>query len=149
MPVSLVQQIEQDMKTAMKQKDKQVLSTLRLLRATIKKEEIDKRTTFSDDQVLDVIVRAIKQRRDSVAEYTRAGREDLAEKEQSEIDILTRYLPKQLSESELRALIQETIEAVGAKTKKDLGKVMGAVLPKVKGKADGKTVNQLVREYLE
>lgn len=137
------------MKTAMKQKDKQVLSTLRLLRATIKKEEIDKRTTFSDDQVLDVIVRAIKQRRDSVAEYTRAGREDLAEKEQSEIDILTRYLPKQLSESELRALIQETIEAVGAKTKKDLGKVMGAVLPKVKGKADGKTVNQLVREYLE
>ncbi len=147
--MSLVQQIEQDMKTAMKQKDKQVLSTLRLLRATIKKEEIDKRTTFSDDQVLDVIVRAIKQRRDSVAEYTRAGREDLAEKEQSEIDILTRYLPKQLSESELRALIQETIEAVGAKTKKDLGKVMGAVLPKVKGKADGKTVNQLVREYLE
>jgi uncharacterized protein YqeY len=147
--VSLVQQIEQDMKSAMRQKDKQVLSTLRLLRATIKKEEIDKRTTFNDEQILDVIVRAIKQRKDSVAEYSKAGREDLAEKEQNEIEILTRYLPKQLSESELRALIQETIEAVGAKTKKDLGKVMGAVLPKVKGKADGKTVNQLVREYLE
>lgn len=147
--MSLVQQIEQDMKSAMRQKDKQVLSTLRLLRATIKKEEIDKRTTFNDEQILDVIVRAIKQRKDSVAEYSKAGREDLAEKEQNEIEILTRYLPKQLSESELRALIQETIEAVGAKTKKDLGKVMGAILPKVKGKADGKTVNQLVREYLE
>jgi uncharacterized protein YqeY len=102
LPVSLVQQIEQDMKSAMRQKDKQVLSTLRLLRATIKKEEIDKRTTFNDEQILDVIVRAIKQRKDSVAEYSKAGREDLAEKEQNEIEILTRYLPKQLSESELR-----------------------------------------------
>ncbi|SFJ09060.1 GatB/YqeY domain-containing protein [Thermoflavimicrobium dichotomicum] len=146
--MSLVQQIEQDMKTAMKNKEKQKVSTLRMLRASIKKVEIDKREALNDEEVLEVIMKEIKQRKDSLAEYEKAGRDDLVQKEQEELDILSQYLPEQLSEEELRAIVQEVILEVGASSKKDMGKVMGAILPKVKGRADGKVVNRLVQEYL-
>jgi uncharacterized protein YqeY len=146
--VSVIQQLDQDMKAAMKQKDKETLSTIRMVRAAIKKVQIDNRGELSDDQVLQVVMKEVKQRRDSLAEYEKAGREDLAAKEKREIEILSAYLPKQLSEEELREIVQQAIADTGAASKKDMGKVMGAVLPKVKGRADGKQVNQLVQQLL-
>jgi uncharacterized protein YqeY len=146
--VGVVQQLDQDMKAAMKQKDKETLSTIRMVRAAIKKVEIDNRGELSDDQALQVVMKEVKQRRDSLAEYEKAGREDLAAKEKREIEILSAYLPQQLSEEELREIVQQAIADTGATSKKEMGKVMGAVLPKVKGRADGKQVNQLVQQLL-
>jgi uncharacterized protein YqeY len=146
--VSLLEQLDQDMKSALKNKEKAKLSTIRMLRASIKKVEIDKKHQLSDDEVLEVIAREIKQRRDSLNEYEKAGREDLAQKEREEIEILESYLPEQLSEEELRALVQQVIQEVGASSKADMGKVMGAIMPKVKGRADGRLVNRLVQEAL-
>lgn len=146
--MNLIQQLDQDMKAAMKQKDKEKLSTIRMVRAAIKKVEIDKRKELSDEDVLEVLVREIKQRKDSLHEYEKAGRTDLAEKEQQEIAILTTYLPAQLSTEELTEIVKTAIVETGASSKKEMGKVMGAVLPKVKGRADSKAVNQLVQQLL-
>nr|WP_275402137.1 GatB/YqeY domain-containing protein [Shimazuella alba] len=140
--------MDQDMKAAMKQKDKETLSTIRMVRASIKKVEIDNRGELSDDQALEVLVREIKQRKDSLQEYEKAGRDDLASKEKREIEILSTYLPKQLTEEELRAIVDKAIAETGATSKKEMGKVMGAVLPLVKGRADSKQVNQLVQQLL-
>jgi uncharacterized protein YqeY len=146
--VSLIQQLDQDMKAAMKAKDKDTLSTIRMVRASIKKVEIDKRTELNDDDVLEILVREIKQRKDSLNEFESAGRTDLAEKEKQEINILTNYLPEQLSEEELRQIVTDAIAKTGATSKKEMGKVMGTVLPHVKGRADSKLVNQLVQQLL-
>nr|WP_258567728.1 GatB/YqeY domain-containing protein [Paenactinomyces guangxiensis] len=140
--------MEQDMKSALKNKEKTKLSVIRMLRASIKKEEIDRRHALSEDDVLEVIMREIKQRKDSLSEYEKAGREELAQKEREEIEILQAYLPEQLSEEEVRALVQQVIQEVGAATKADMGRVMGAIMPRVKGKADGRLVNRLVQESL-
>ncbi|SEN04375.1 GatB/YqeY domain-containing protein [Lihuaxuella thermophila] len=146
--MSLLEQLDQDMKSALKNKEKTKLSTIRMLRASIKKVEIDKKRPLNDDEVLEVIGREIKQRRDSLSEYEKAGREDLAQKEREEIEILETYLPEQLSEEELRSLVRQVIQEVGASSKADMGKVMGAIMPKVKGRADGRLVNRLVQETL-
>lgn len=147
--MNLVQQLDQDMKTALRNKDKERLSVIRMVRASIKKAEIDKRPhTLSDEDVMEVILREIKQRKDSLSEYEKAGRMDLAEKERSELEVLQVYLPAQLTEDEVRAIVQETVQEVGATSKADMGKVMGAIMPKVKGKADGKLVNRLVQQAL-
>jgi uncharacterized protein len=146
--VSLIQQLDQDMKTAMKQKDKEKLSTIRMVRAAIKKLEIDKRHELSEEDVLEVLVREIKQRKDSFNEYEKAGRNDLAQKEKLEIEILSNYLPAQLDEEELHQIVADAIALSGATSKKEMGKVMGAVLPLVKGRADSKLVNQLVQRLL-
>lgn len=146
--MSLLEQLDQDMKSALKNKEKTKLSVIRMLRSSIKKEEIDKRHALNDDEVLEVIVREIKQRKDSLSQYENAGREDLAQKEKEEIEILESYLPEQLSEEEVRSLVQQVIQEVGATSKADMGKVMGAIMPKVKGKADGRVINRLVQELL-
>jgi uncharacterized protein YqeY len=146
--VSLIQQLDQDMKTAMKQKDKEKLSTIRMVRAAIKKLEIDKRHELSEEEVLEVLVREIKQRKDSFNEYEKAGRNDLSQKEKLEIEILSNYLPAQLNEEELHQIVVDAIALSGATSKKEMGKVMGAVLPLVKGRADSKLVNQLVQQLL-
>jgi uncharacterized protein YqeY len=137
------------MKMALKNKDKQKLSTIRMLKSAIKKEEIDKKRPLNDDEIISVIMREVKQRKDSLAEYKAAGRDDLAEKEQAEIDILSAYLPEQMSEEELKALVQQVIEEVGAGSKADMGKVMSAIMPKVKGRAEGRLVNRMVQEALQ
>jgi uncharacterized protein len=137
------------MKMALKNKDKQKLSTIRMLKSAIKKEEIDKKRPLNDDEIISVIMREVKQRKDSLAEYKAAGRDDLVEKEQAEIDILSAYLPEQMSEEELKALVQQVIEEVGAGSKADMGKVMSAIMPKVKGRAEGRLVNRLVQEALQ
>lgn len=146
--MSLMNRIDEDMKKAMKDKDKFKLSVIRMIRSSIKYVEIEKRTTLSDEEILDVLTREIKQRRDSLQDFEKANRNDLVENVQAELDILKDYLPKQLSEDELINIIKEAIEEVGAKSKAEMGKVMSAVMPKVKGRADGKLINTLVQEYL-
>ncbi|MGX9707402.1 GatB/YqeY domain-containing protein [Laceyella tengchongensis] len=146
--MSLSTQLDQDMKLALKNKDKGKLSTIRMLKAALKKVEIDKRRPLTDDEILDVITKQVKQRRDSIAEYEKAGRDELAAKEKEEMVILESYLPEQLSEEEVRAIVSEAVKQVGASSKADMGKVMGAIMPKVKGRADGRLVNRLVSEAL-
>jgi len=146
--MSLAERITEDMKQAMKNKDKLRLSVIRMIRSAIKYAEIELKTTLSDEQIIDVLTREVKQRRDSLQEFEKAGRTDLAENIKEEIEIVQDYLPKQLSEEELRVIVQEVIEQVGATAKLDMGKVMGALMPRIKGRADGKLVNQLVQEKL-
>ncbi|CAG7619895.1 GatB/YqeY domain-containing protein [Paenibacillus allorhizosphaerae] len=146
--MSLSEKLNDDMKLAMKSQDKFKLSVIRMVRAAIKNIEIDQRKTLDDQEVLDVLNREIKQRKDSLQEFEKAGREDLAEGLRAEVAILMDYMPQQLSEEEVKAIVQQTIQEVGASSKADMGKVMGALMPKVKGRADGKIVNQFVQQLL-
>ncbi|MEL1136177.1 GatB/YqeY domain-containing protein [Desulfitobacterium sp. THU1] len=148
--MSLKDRLVEDMKVAMKAKEegKVRLSVIRMARAAIKNAEIDKRIEFSDDQVIEVLAREVKMRRDSIEEFSKANRPDTVKALEKEISVLMDYLPQQLSEGEIRQLAQETIAEVGAQGPKDLGKVMGKITPKTKGRADGKLVNQIVRELL-
>jgi len=132
----------------MKAKDTAKVSTLRLLISEIKNKEIDKRGELTDDEILAVIQKAVKQRKESIEQYEKAGRSDLVEKEKKELEILEAYLPQPLSEEELEAIIDEAIKEAQATSVKDMGKVMKIVMPKVRGRADGKIVNQKVREKL-
>lgn len=146
--MSLIGKLNDDMKQAMKEKDKLKLSVIRMVKSSVQNEEINQGKELTDDQVLALLNRELKQRRDSLQEFEKAGRDDLAEQNRAEIEVLFLYLPKQLDEAEIRQIVQETIEQVGAASKKDLGKVMGALMPKVKGKADGNLVNKIVQELL-
>jgi len=147
--MDLSQRLNEDMKQAMKSQDKFKLSTIRMVRSAIKNVEIDERRTLNDDEVLEILGREIKQRKDALHEFEKAGRGDLADGVRAEIDILTPYLPAQLSEEEIKVIVQETIQETGASSKAEMGKVMAALMPKVKGKADGKLVNQAVQQFLQ
>ncbi|MZP28802.1 GatB/YqeY domain-containing protein [Heliobacterium undosum] len=148
--MSLKERLMEDMKQAMKDKEagKFRLSVIRMARSAIQKVEIDKRRDLTEEETIDVLAREVKQRRDSIAEYEKAGRSDAVEALKEEIALLTAYLPQQLSEEEVRALVREAVTATGAQSPKDMGKVMGILMPKVKGRADGKLVNQVVKEFL-
>ena len=146
--MSLKDKILQDMKEAMKARDRLRLSTLRLLVSQIKNREIDAKGELKDDEVLVLTRKAVKQRLDSISQYEKGGRQDLADKERAEMEILKAYLPEELSREALLAIIDEAISATGAHSPKDIGKVMKEVMPKVKGRADGKVVNELVRKRL-
>ncbi|MDR3269902.1 MAG: GatB/YqeY domain-containing protein [Peptococcaceae bacterium] len=148
--MSLKDQLFEDMKNAMKAKEagKLRLSVIRMARAAIKNAEIDKRQEFEDAQVVEILAREVKMRRDAIIEFTKVDRADQVKKLEEEISVLLTYLPRQLTEEEIRQLTKETIQALGAQSLKDLGKVMGAMTPKTKGRADGKVVNQIVREFL-
>jgi len=146
--MSLKDKILQDMKEAMKARDRLRLSTLRLLVSQIKNREIDAKGELKDDEVLVLIRKAVKQRLDSISQYEKGGRQDLADKERAEMEILKAYLPEELSREALLAIIDEAISATGATLPKEMGKVMKEVMPKVKGRADGKVVNELVRKRL-
>ena len=147
--MSLNERLNEDMKQAMKDKDKFRLSVIRMLRSSIKNVEIDQRRPLEDSEVLDILQREVKQRKDSLQEFVKAGRDDLAADVQAEIAIISEYLPQQLSEEEIKAVVQQTIQEVGASSKADMGKVMGALMPKVKGRADGRLVNQIVQQFLQ
>lgn len=147
--MSLSERLNDDMKQAMKQQEKFKLSVIRMVRSSIKNIEIDQRRTLEDSEVLDILSRELKQRRDSLQEFEKAGREDLAEGLRSEIAIISEYLPQQLTEEEIKAIVQQTIQELGASSKAEMGKVMGALMPKVKGRADGKIVNQAVQQLLQ
>ena len=145
----LMEKLTADMKEAMKQGEKERLSVIRLVRGAVRQAEIDGKKILSDDEVIGVIAKEVKMRRDSIEEFERGGRTDLVEKTQAEIAILMPYLPAQLSEDEIRALVEAAVAEAGAVTAKDMGKVMGALMPRVKGRADGKIVNEIVRSLLK
>ena len=146
--MSLKERIQTELKEAMKAHDELKVSTLRLLNSSIKNKEIDERKPLDDEGLLAILSTAAKQRRESIDQYEKGGRQDLADKEKAELAILQSYLPQQLSKDEVAAAIKETIAETGASGAKDMGKVMKALMPKVKGKADGKLVNELVKELL-
>lgn len=147
--MSLMSQLNTDMKQAMKAKDKETLNVIRMVKASLQNETIRLgKDELSQDEELTILSRELKQRKDSLHEFKSAGREDLVEKVNTEIAILEPYLPAQLSDDELEAIVQETIEQTGATSVKDMGKVMGAIMPKVKGQADGSQINQLVKKSL-
>lgn len=147
--MGLKDQLTADMKEAMRNKDKVALNTIRMLKASVQNEEIALGRSLSEEEELTVLSREMKQRRDSYDEFTKAGRDDLAEQLKEEIAVVQRYLPAQLSEDEIRSLVADAIDSVNATGMSDFGKVMGAVMPKVKGKADGNQVNAMVKEQLQ
>jgi uncharacterized protein YqeY len=144
----LAERLTEDLKQAMKDKDKLRLSVIRMVRAAIKNAEIEKRRPLGDDEILDVLNRELKQRQESLEEFEKAGRQDLSQQAQEEIRILRQYLPEPLDDQALAELIEVAIQETGAATKRDLGKVMSVLMPKVKGRADGKKVNQMVQQRL-
>lgn len=148
--MSLKEQLNEDMKQAMKDKEagKLRLSVIRMVRATIKNVEIDRKKELSEEEVLDVLAKEVKMRRDAMEEFKNANRLDLSEQLEQEIAILMPYLPQQLSEAEVRGLVTEAVAESQAAGPKDMGKVMAVLMPKVKGRADGKLVNTIVREIL-
>ena len=137
------------MKLAMREKDKQKVSALRLLTAAIKQVEVDERKELTDSDIISIVTKMIKQRKDSVQQYQKAERQDLADQELFEIGILENYLPKQLSESELDEIISKTVSAVGAANMADMGKVMGQLKPQLAGKADMSIVSQKIKALLQ
>jgi uncharacterized protein len=147
--MNLSERLNEDMKQAMRNQEKFKLTTIRMVRSTIKNLEIDLKRTLNDDEVLDILSREIKQRKDALQEFTKAGRDDLANNLVAEMDIIARYLPEQLTEEEIKVIVQQTIQETGASSKADMGKVMSALMPKVKGRADGKLVNQAVQQLLQ
>lgn len=147
--MSLKEQLTSDMKEAMKAHDKDRLAVIRMVRGAIRQQEIDGKKELNDDDVIAVISKEVKMRKDSIDEFSKGGRDDLVAKTQAEIEVLMPYLPQQLSEAEVKALVEEAVAATKAATPKDMGKVMGALMPKVKGRADGKMVNTIVRSMLQ
>ncbi|CAM3116076.1 GatB/YqeY domain-containing protein [Paenibacillus lupini] len=147
--MNLSDRLTDDMKQAMKNQDKFKLTTIRMIRAAIKNLEIDLKRPLEDTEVVDILSREIKQRKDSLQEFSKAGRDDLVTDLSAEIEIISQYLPVQLTEEEIKAIVTQTIQELGASSKAEMGKVMGALLPKTKGRADGKLVNQYVQQFLQ
>jgi len=148
MSESLKQRIEADMKTAMREKDKDRLGTIRLILAAIKQREVDERITLDDTQVLAILDKMVKQRRDSIEQFRAAGRDELAAKEEAELVQIQAYMPAALSDAELDALIGEAIDASGAKSMQEMGKVMGLLKAKVQGRADMGAVSAKIKARL-
>jgi uncharacterized protein len=144
----LREQLNEDMKTAMKAREAEKLGAIRLLLAGVKQREVDERITLDDAGVIAVVEKMIKQRKDSIAAYEKAARQDLADKEKFEIGVLAAYLPQQLSPAEIDAIVAEAVAASGAKSPAEMGKVMAIVKPKLAGRADMGTVSALVKGKL-
>ena len=146
--MSIRQTISDDMKTFMRAKDTARLGAIRLLQASIKQKEVDERIELNDDQILAVIQKMLKQRKDSIEAYQQANRQDLIDQEQLEIEVLTKYMPEPLSDEEINQYIEEAIATTGAVDMKDMGKVVGVLKSKVAGRADMGKVSKLVRQKL-
>ncbi|HIT73221.1 aspartyl-tRNA amidotransferase [Tyzzerella sp. An114] len=147
--MSLKERLLQDMKDAMKAKDTVRKNTVQLVRSGVLQIEKDKKIELDDEGVLDVIAKELKKRRDSLPEFEKSGRTDLIENLNKEIEVLLGYLPEQLTEEEIQVIVDETIKEVQAESMKDMGKVMAAVTPKVKGRADNKIVSNYVKKLLQ
>ena len=150
--MSLYENILSDMKTAMKQHEKDRLRVLRSLKAKMLEKEISERKggegSLSDEQAVEVLMKAAKQRKESIEQFEQGGRDDLAEKEKQELGIIEEYLPEMLSEDEIRDVVRQKIDETGAESMSDMGRVMGAVMPQLKGKADGSLVSKVVKDEL-
>ncbi len=145
----LKEKIQSDLKNAMKARNAVKVRTLRMVIAAVKNFEVDKMGDATDEEVVEVIQKEAKKRREAMEEYEKAGRRDLVESEREELEVLMGYLPKQMSEEEIRSLALEIIRELGASSPNDFGKVMKVIMPRVKGRANGKIVNRIVRELLE
>ena len=148
MSQSLTERIKEDMKTAMRARDSQRLAVIRLILAAIKQREVDERITLDDAQVVGVLGKMIKQRRESIAQFEQAGRQDLVDKESYEVGIIEAYLPPALDEAELDAMVAEAIASSGASSPKDMGKVMAALKDRIQGRADMGVVSAKVKARL-
>ncbi|HZZ99309.1 MAG TPA: GatB/YqeY domain-containing protein [Candidatus Paceibacterota bacterium] len=162
--MTLTEQLKEDQKQALKSGDSAKRTLIGMVMTSIRNKEIDKRTKLSktesdpvqldaqsklnDEEVMDVIASEVKRRKDAIAEYEKAGRPELAEGEKAESEMLMKYLPEQMSDEELRSIVQATVTESGASGPADMGKVIGAIMPKVKGKADGQRVSAMVKEIL-
>ncbi len=146
--MNLKEKLTADLKAAMKEKYKVKKDVIIMIRSDIKQWEVDKRQDVSDEDVIQIISKQVKQRKDSIEDFEKSGREDLAEQNREEIEILHSYLPTQLTEDEIRGIVKEAIEKVQPESKSDMGKIMGMVMPQVKGRGDGKLVNKIVNEEL-
>jgi uncharacterized protein YqeY len=146
--VNLKETISRDLKTAMKEQDRLRLATLRLASSSITYAEKEKRRELTDEELLEVVIREVKRRREAIEEYDKAGRADLADKERAEAEILNAYMPEQLTDAAVETMVKQAIEATGASGPGDIGKVMGVVIPQTKGRADGKKINEIVRGLL-
>ncbi len=146
--MGLLQKLQNEMKIAMKNKDKERLSTIRMLISEIKKVQIDTKKELTDEEIIKILQKYAKQRKDAIEQYKKAGREDLVEKEMKELEIVQEFLPKQLSEEEIEKIVDETIKELNATSMKDMGKVMKAVMSKVSGRAEGAIVSQIVKNKL-
>ncbi len=148
MTAELYTRVKSAVKDAMRNKEKQRLATLRMITSEFKKIEVDERIELDDARILAVLDKMVKQRRDSLTQYTEAGRAELAEQEQSEIDVIVEFLPQPLTDDELKALLTDAIAESGAESARDMGKVMAIAKPKVQGRADMGEVSKLVKELL-
>lgn len=146
--MSILDQLNEDMKTAMKAKEREKLTTIRMIKSSIQNEEINLGRALNEEEEIAILSREKKQRQESLTEFQKAGRDDLIQKLENELDVVNQYLPEQLTTEEVQAIVEETIAEVGAESMQDMGKVMGAIMPKVAGRADGGQINQLVREAL-
>ena len=144
----MIEQLDKDMIEAMKNKEKERLTVIRMVKASLKQEQIDHKKEINDELLIDVVNKQIKMRRDSISEFEKGNRKDLIEKTQEEIDILMKYLPEQLSEEEVNKVIDEIFELVKPESSKDMGKVMKEATTKLKGKADMKYVSTEIRNRL-
>ncbi len=146
--MSLKETLNNDIKTAMKAKDKETLAVLRMIKTAVQAAEIDKKEELNAEEELIILAREAKQRRESLAEFVKAGRDELVAKTEAEIEIVERYLPKQLSVEEVKEVIATVAEKIGATTQKEFGKLMGAVMQELKGKADGNVIKEQVKAHL-
>ena len=147
--MALKEQLLADLKASMKAKDTVKKSTVTMIRAAILQVEMDNKVELGDAEIQEIIAKQMKQRRDALDEFKKAERDDLIAQTEAEMRVIEAYLPKQLTQEEIEAIVDETIKETGAESAKDMGKIMGALMPKVKGLADGKLVNQIVREKLQ
>lgn len=146
--MSLKEQMLEDLKTAMKDRDVIRKNTVQMVRSAVLQVEKDSKITLDDDGILEVIAKELKKRRDVLPEYEKSGRQDLIDGLKAEIEVLLQYLPKQLTEEELEVIVRQAVKDTGASSARDMGKVMQAVMPQVKGKADGKMINNIVKKIL-
>ena len=146
--MSLKETLNNDIKSAMKAKDKETLAVLRMIKTAVQAAEIDKKEELNAEEELTILAREAKQRRESLAEFVKAGRDELVAKTEAEIEIVERYLPKQLSVEEVKEVIATVAEKIGATTQKEFGKLMGAVMQELKGKADGNVIKEQVKVHL-
>ena len=146
--MSLKETLNNDIKSAMKTKDKETLAVLRMIKTAVQAAEIDKKEELNAEEELTILAREAKQRRESLAEFVKAGRDELVAKTEAEIEIVERYLPKQLSVEEVKEVIATVAEKIDATTQKEFGKLMGAVMQELKGKADGNVIKEQVKAHL-
>ena len=146
--MSLKERLAEDLKSAMKDKDVVRKNAVQMIRANVLQVEKDNKVTLDDEGVITIIAKQLKQRKDVLPDYEKSGRDDLIAELKAEMDVIMQYLPEQLSQEELEVIVKEAIDSTGASSMKDMGKIMAAVMPKVKGRADGKAINETAKKLL-